>query len=90
MIPATVTGDEGAEPALEVGPHDSVGAPQSVAFLFSCSDRVMDEFLNCAKQTNSPNEAIKLVKLAVSLGLSSAHRLKSRAEKEFELSESQR
>ncbi|XP_071893972.1 small ribosomal subunit protein mS39 isoform X1 [Anas platyrhynchos] len=54
------------------------------------TDRVMDEFLNCAKQTNSPDEAIKLVKLAVSLGLSSAHRLKSRAEKEFELSESQR
>ncbi|KAM9193003.1 small ribosomal subunit protein mS39 [Mergus octosetaceus] len=54
------------------------------------TDQVMDEFLNCAKQTNSPDEAIKLVKLAVSLGLSSAHRLKSRAEKEFELSESQR
>lgn len=50
----------------------------------------MDEFLNCAKQTNSPDEAIKLVKLAVSLGLPSAHRLKSRVEKEFELSESQR
>uniref|UniRef100_A0A8B9C5T4 Pentatricopeptide repeat domain 3 n=1 Tax=Anser brachyrhynchus TaxID=132585 RepID=A0A8B9C5T4_9AVES len=54
------------------------------------TDRVMDEFLNCAKQTNSPDEAIKLVKLAASLGLSSAQRLKSRAEKEFELSESQR
>ncbi|XP_032042064.1 pentatricopeptide repeat domain-containing protein 3, mitochondrial [Aythya fuligula] len=54
------------------------------------TDRVMDEFLNCAKQTNSPDEAIKLVKLAVSLGLASAQRLKSRAEKEFELSESQR
>lgn len=73
-----------------MGPHDSAGAPQSVTFLSSCSDQVMDEFLNCAKQTNSPDEAIKLVKLAVSLGLPSAHMLKSRVEKEFELSESQR
>uniref|UniRef100_A0A8B9ZDM7 Pentatricopeptide repeat domain 3 n=1 Tax=Buteo japonicus TaxID=224669 RepID=A0A8B9ZDM7_9AVES len=31
------------------------------------TDQVMDEFLNCAKQTNSPDEAIKLVKLAASL-----------------------
>ncbi|KFP11171.1 hypothetical protein Z169_05298, partial [Egretta garzetta] len=54
------------------------------------TDQVMDEFLNCAKQTNSPDEAIKLVKLAVSLGLPSSQRLKSRTEKEFELSEKQK
>ncbi|NXY68159.1 PTCD3 protein, partial [Glareola pratincola] len=54
------------------------------------TDQVMDEFLNCAKQTNCPDEAIKLVKLAASLGLPSSQRLKSRTEKEFELSEKQR
>jgi len=50
----------------------------------------MDEFLNCAKQTNSPDEAIKLVKLAASLGLPSSQKLKSRVEKEFKLSENQK
>ncbi|XP_015718072.1 pentatricopeptide repeat domain-containing protein 3, mitochondrial [Coturnix japonica] len=54
------------------------------------TDLVMDEFLNCAKQTNSPEEAIKLVKLAASLGLPSSQKLKSRIEKEFELSENQK
>ncbi|NXG60263.1 PTCD3 protein, partial [Hemiprocne comata] len=54
------------------------------------TDQVMDEFLNCAKQTNCPDEAIKLVKLAASLGLPAAQRLKSRMEKEFELSEKQK
>ncbi|KFW03721.1 hypothetical protein N327_04547, partial [Fulmarus glacialis] len=54
------------------------------------TDQVMDEFLNCAKQTNCPDEAIKLVKLAASLGLPSSQRLKSRTEKEFELSEKQK
>ncbi|OPJ70787.1 small ribosomal subunit protein mS39 [Patagioenas fasciata] len=54
------------------------------------TDQVMDEFLNCAKQTNCPDEAIKLVKLAAALGLPSSQRLKSRTEKEFELSEKQR
>ncbi|NXE79422.1 PTCD3 protein, partial [Cochlearius cochlearius] len=54
------------------------------------TDQVMDEFLNCAKQTNSSDEAIKLVKLAASLGLPSSQRLKSRTEKEFELSEKQK
>ncbi|KFQ22798.1 hypothetical protein N331_01406, partial [Merops nubicus] len=51
---------------------------------------VMDEFLNCAVRTNCPDEAIKLVKLAASLGLPSSQRLKSRTEKEFELSEKQK
>lgn len=55
-----------------------------------CSDNVMDEFLNCAKQTNCPDEAIKMVKLAASLGLPLSQRLKSRTEKEFELSETQK
>ncbi|XP_010131011.1 PREDICTED: pentatricopeptide repeat domain-containing protein 3, mitochondrial [Buceros rhinoceros silvestris] len=54
------------------------------------SDQVMEEFLNCTKQTNCPDEAIKLVKLAASLGLPSSQSLKSRMEKEFELSEKQR
>ncbi|NXV84493.1 PTCD3 protein, partial [Calonectris borealis] len=54
------------------------------------TDQVMNEFLNCAKQTNCPDEAIKLVKLAASLGLPSSQRLKSRTEKEFELSEKQK
>ncbi|XP_075276441.1 small ribosomal subunit protein mS39 isoform X1 [Opisthocomus hoazin] len=54
------------------------------------TDQVMDEFLNCAKQTNNPDEAIKLVKLAASLGLPSSQRLKSRTEEEFELSEKQK
>ncbi|NWQ98459.1 PTCD3 protein, partial [Burhinus bistriatus] len=54
------------------------------------TDQVMDEFFNCAKQTNCPDEAIKLVKLAASLGLPSSQRLKSRTEKEFELSEKQK
>ncbi|KAF1499222.1 Pentatricopeptide repeat domain-containing protein 3, mitochondrial, partial [Eudyptula minor] len=54
------------------------------------TDQVMDEFLNCAKQTNCPDDAIKLVKLAASLGLPSSQRLKNRTEKEFELSEKQK
>ncbi|KGL91262.1 hypothetical protein N301_05073, partial [Charadrius vociferus] len=54
------------------------------------TEQVMDEFLNCAKQTNCSDEAIKLVKLAASLGLPSSQRLKSRTEKEFELSEKQK
>ncbi|NWW46597.1 PTCD3 protein, partial [Pedionomus torquatus] len=54
------------------------------------SDQVMDEFLTCAKQTSCPDEAIKLVKLAASLGLPASQRLKSRTEKEFELSEKQK
>ncbi|NXF03288.1 PTCD3 protein, partial [Smithornis capensis] len=54
------------------------------------TDKVMDEFLTCAKQTNCPDEAIKLVKLAASLGLPSSQRLKSRTEEEFKLSETQK
>ncbi|KAI1238115.1 hypothetical protein IHE44_0012830 [Lamprotornis superbus] len=54
------------------------------------TDKVMDEFFNCAKQTNCPDEAIKMVKLAASLGLLSSQRLKSRTEEEFELSETQK
>ncbi|XP_025968585.2 small ribosomal subunit protein mS39 [Dromaius novaehollandiae] len=54
------------------------------------TDQVMDEFLNCAKQTNCPDEAIKLVKLAASFGLPSTLKLKSRTEQEFELSEKQK
>ncbi|NXY81438.1 PTCD3 protein, partial [Alcedo cyanopectus] len=53
------------------------------------TNQVLDEFLNCAKQASCPEEAIKLVKLAASLGLPSLHRLKSRME-EFELSEEQK
>ncbi|NXJ62682.1 PTCD3 protein, partial [Rostratula benghalensis] len=54
------------------------------------TEQVMDEFLACAIQTKCPDEAIKLVKLAASLGLPSSQRLKSRTEKEFELSEKQK
>ncbi|KAM6269795.1 small ribosomal subunit protein mS39 [Porphyrio hochstetteri] len=54
------------------------------------TDQVMDEFLTCAKQTKSPDEAVKLVKLAASLALPSSQRLKSRTETEFELSEEQK
>ncbi|NXJ89373.1 PTCD3 protein, partial [Corythaixoides concolor] len=54
------------------------------------TDQVMDEFLNCAKRTNCPDEAVKVVKLAASLGLPSSQRLKRRTEKEFELSEEQK
>ncbi|XP_010211125.1 PREDICTED: pentatricopeptide repeat domain-containing protein 3, mitochondrial [Tinamus guttatus] len=54
------------------------------------TDQVMDEFLTCAKQTNCPDEAISLVKLAASFGLPSTPKLKSRTEQEFELSEKQR
>ncbi|XP_010023105.1 PREDICTED: pentatricopeptide repeat domain-containing protein 3, mitochondrial, partial [Nestor notabilis] len=54
------------------------------------TDQVLDGFWSCAKQNNCPDEAIKLVKLAASLGLPASHRLKSRTEKEFELSEKQK
>uniref|UniRef100_A0A8D2MX26 Small ribosomal subunit protein mS39 n=1 Tax=Zonotrichia albicollis TaxID=44394 RepID=A0A8D2MX26_ZONAL len=54
------------------------------------TDKVMDEFLSCAKQNNCPDEAIKMVKLAASLGLPLSQRLKSRTEEEFELSETQK
>ncbi|XP_063013986.1 small ribosomal subunit protein mS39 isoform X2 [Melospiza melodia melodia] len=54
------------------------------------TDQVMEEFLNCAKQTKCPDEAIKMVKLAASLGLPLSQRLKSRTEEEFELSETQK
>ncbi|NXP41462.1 PTCD3 protein, partial [Leiothrix lutea] len=75
-----------------------VGRTQDAWKLMECfqkinripTDKVMDEFLNCAKQTNCPDEAIKMVKLAASLGLLSSQRLKSRTEEEFELSETQK
>ncbi|XP_009076131.1 PREDICTED: pentatricopeptide repeat domain-containing protein 3, mitochondrial, partial [Acanthisitta chloris] len=54
------------------------------------TDKVMDEFWTCAKQTNCPDEAIELVKLAASLGLPASQRLKCRTEEEFELSETQK
>ncbi|XP_064007777.1 small ribosomal subunit protein mS39 [Pogoniulus pusillus] len=54
------------------------------------SEQVMEEFLTCAKQASAPEEAIKLVKLAASLGLPSSQRLKSRTKEEFELSEEQK
>ncbi|XP_054028212.1 pentatricopeptide repeat domain-containing protein 3, mitochondrial [Dryobates pubescens] len=54
------------------------------------SEQVMDEFLTCAKQSNSADAAVRLVKLAASLGLPSSQKLKSRTKKEFELSEEQR
>ncbi|KFU99925.1 hypothetical protein N340_13964, partial [Tauraco erythrolophus] len=54
------------------------------------TDQVMDEFLNCAKKNNCADEAVKVVKLAASLGLPSSQRLKSRMEEEFELSEEQK
>ncbi|XP_041258937.1 pentatricopeptide repeat domain-containing protein 3, mitochondrial isoform X2 [Onychostruthus taczanowskii] len=54
------------------------------------TEKVMDEFLNCAKQNNCPDEAIKMVKLAASLGLPLSQRLKSRTEEEFQLSETQK
>ncbi|NWW97304.1 PTCD3 protein, partial [Rhynochetos jubatus] len=64
--------------------------PVNAPCLGFCRDRVMEEFLNCAKQTNCPDDAIRLVKLAAALGLPSSERLRSRTEKEFELSETQR
>ncbi|NXG51435.1 PTCD3 protein, partial [Psilopogon haemacephalus] len=54
------------------------------------SEQVLEEFLTCARQAKAPEEAIKLVKLAASLGLPSAQRLKSRTKEEFELSEEQK
>uniref|UniRef100_A0A8D0G123 Small ribosomal subunit protein mS39 n=1 Tax=Strix occidentalis caurina TaxID=311401 RepID=A0A8D0G123_STROC len=64
------------------------GRTQDAWYVCGCRELlVMNEFLNCAKQTNCPDEAIKLVKLAASLDLPSSQRLKSRTEKEFELSE---
>ncbi|XP_025889984.1 pentatricopeptide repeat domain-containing protein 3, mitochondrial [Nothoprocta perdicaria] len=54
------------------------------------TEQVMDEFLTCARQTNCPEEAIKLVELAASFGLPSTPKLKSRTEQEFDLSEKQK
>nr|XP_056720715.1 pentatricopeptide repeat domain-containing protein 3, mitochondrial [Euleptes europaea] len=54
------------------------------------SDSVMNEVLNCIKQSNHPDQALDLVKLAADFSLQSTSKLAGRVQKEFELSEEQR
>uniref|UniRef100_A0A8C6YQX9 Small ribosomal subunit protein mS39 n=1 Tax=Nothoprocta perdicaria TaxID=30464 RepID=A0A8C6YQX9_NOTPE len=63
------------------------GPPEPQVHTVIPFEQVMDEFLTCARQTNCPEEAIKLVELAASFGLPSTPKLKSRTEQEFDLSE---
>ncbi|XP_015262432.1 PREDICTED: pentatricopeptide repeat domain-containing protein 3, mitochondrial [Gekko japonicus] len=54
------------------------------------SDVVMNEVLNCIKQSNDPDQALNLVTLAADFSLQSTSRLAERVQKEFQLSEEQR
>ncbi|XP_061446859.1 small ribosomal subunit protein mS39 [Rhineura floridana] len=54
------------------------------------SDLVMDEVLNCIKQSNQPSQALDLIKFAADFSLQSTSQLARRALEEFQLSEEQR
>ncbi|KAL8175794.1 UNVERIFIED_CONTAM: hypothetical protein K2H54_008178 [Gekko kuhli] len=54
------------------------------------SDLVMEEVLNCIKQSDDPEQALNLVKLAADFSLQSTSRLAEKVQKEFQLSEEQR
>ncbi|XP_077171661.1 small ribosomal subunit protein mS39 [Paroedura picta] len=54
------------------------------------SDLVMDEVLNCIKQSNDADQALNLVKLAADFSLQSTSNLAEKVLKEFQLSEEQR
>ncbi|XP_067423716.1 small ribosomal subunit protein mS39 [Emydura macquarii macquarii] len=54
------------------------------------SDKVMNEVLTCMKQSNSPDQAVKLVKLAAAFSLHTTSALARRVIEEFELSEEQK
>ncbi|XP_014430128.2 small ribosomal subunit protein mS39 isoform X1 [Pelodiscus sinensis] len=54
------------------------------------SDKVVNEFLTCTKQSNSPDQAVELVKLAAAYSLPTTAKLARRVREEFELSEEQK
>ncbi|XP_030419316.1 pentatricopeptide repeat domain-containing protein 3, mitochondrial isoform X2 [Gopherus evgoodei] len=54
------------------------------------SDKVMNEVLTCAKQSNTPHQAVELVKLAAAFSLPTTAKLARRVIEEFELSEEQK
>ncbi|XP_054849160.1 pentatricopeptide repeat domain-containing protein 3, mitochondrial isoform X2 [Eublepharis macularius] len=54
------------------------------------SDSVMNEALDCIRQSNQPDQALDLVKLAADFSLQSTSTLAGRVLKEFQLSEEQR
>lgn len=68
--------------------HRSIHASFSLSL--SCSDLVMDEVLNCIKQSKEPSQALDLVKFAADFSLQSTSKLARRALEEFQLSEEQR
>nr|XP_060637306.1 small ribosomal subunit protein mS39 [Anolis sagrei ordinatus] len=53
------------------------------------SDLVMNEVLDCIKQSNQPGQALDLVKLASDFSLQSTSTLAKRVQEEFQLSEEQ-
>ncbi|KAM7168891.1 small ribosomal subunit protein mS39 [Macrochelys suwanniensis] len=54
------------------------------------SDKVMNEVLTCTKQSNTPDQAVELVKLAAAFTLPTTAKLARRVIEEFELSEEQK
>uniref|UniRef100_A0A8C0IVT1 Small ribosomal subunit protein mS39 n=1 Tax=Chelonoidis abingdonii TaxID=106734 RepID=A0A8C0IVT1_CHEAB len=54
------------------------------------SDKVMNEVLTCTKQSNTPHQAVELVKLAAAFSLPTTAKLARRVIEEFELSEEQK
>ncbi|XP_074848382.1 small ribosomal subunit protein mS39 isoform X2 [Carettochelys insculpta] len=54
------------------------------------SDKVLYELLTCTKQSNSPAQAVELVKLAASFSLPITAKLAQRVMEEFELTEEQK
>ncbi|XP_026503886.1 pentatricopeptide repeat domain-containing protein 3, mitochondrial [Terrapene carolina triunguis] len=54
------------------------------------SDKVMNEVLTCTKQSNAPDKAVELVKLAAAFSLPTTAKLARRVIEEFELSEEQK
>ncbi|EMP32184.1 Pentatricopeptide repeat-containing protein 3 [Chelonia mydas] len=69
----------------------------NIAILFSrvgriqeACDKVMNEVLTCTKQSNTPDQAVELVKLAAAFSLPTTAKLARRVIEEFELSEEQK
>uniref|UniRef100_A0A8C9TIZ2 Small ribosomal subunit protein mS39 n=1 Tax=Scleropages formosus TaxID=113540 RepID=A0A8C9TIZ2_SCLFO len=58
--------------------------------MYSCSEKLLDEFLNSAKSGSNSEQAVTLVQMSSSFSLPATARLAQRVEQEFDLSEEQK
>lgn len=70
--------------------RECVPLEQSYPFPVSRSDSVMNEALDSIKESQDPDQALNLVKLAADFSLQSTSKLAEKVQKEFQLSEEQR